>query len=54
MKIKFRINGKPVENLQAFCKIRNLSYVTFRQAIRRAKLNGSNECHTLGFYVIRL
>jgi len=52
--IKFRINNQPVEDLQAFCKKKNLAYVTFRQAIRRAKLKGSNECYPLGFHVIRL
>jgi len=53
-KNKYIINGKPVSDLRAFCKDRKLAYVTFRQAIRRAKLKGSNECYPLGFHVIRL
>ena len=54
MKIKFRINNQPVTDLQAWCEKRNLVYVTFRQALRRAKLKGSNECYPRGFHVIKL
>jgi len=54
MKIKYLINNQPVNNLRAWCKQRSLSIETFKQSIKRAKLNGSNECHPLGFHVIRL
>jgi len=53
-KIKYLINNSPVKNLNQWCIDRKLSINTFKQAIKRAKLKGSNESHPLGFHVIRL
>ena len=64
-KVKFKINGKPVTDLQAFCKDRKLVYASFRKAIARAKAGikkedgtwktpPSNECHCRGYFIIRL
>jgi len=54
MKTKYLINNLPVQNLAQWCKSRGLLIGTFDKAIHRAKAKGSNECHCLGFYVIRL
>jgi len=54
MKIKYLINTKPVKNLRVWCKEKKVSYETFKQALKRAKQKGSNECYPLGFHVIKL
>ena len=53
-KNKYIINTEKVSDLKNWCKQRGLSIETFKQSIKRAKLNGSNECYPLGFHVIRL
>ena len=51
---KYLINNEKVPDLKKWCEKRNLSLRTFESAIHRAKKKKSNECHPLGFLVIRL